>query len=134
MTTPPMPENLRHFKTGAPSGFGVLKNPSKEVASKAKQLLSNKMGEEFQFEIGGVNYFARVEPHYHPPGYIGGPNGWHKGVTVYVNKKPKTEISNPKTEIESKTLYTEALPVLKQEKPKFDFLSELDKIVKRLMG
>lgn len=132
MTIPYMPDNLKRFKSGAPAGYTTLKNPTAAVAAKAKELLKNNMGDEFRFEILGVSYFARVEPHYHPPGYKNGPNGWHKGVTVYVSKEEKLI---PKSlDQQTKTPNTEALPVLKQEKPKYNLLSELDKIVKRLMG
>lgn len=132
---PPMPANLRGFKTGAPGGFTTLRNPSRQVSAKAKELLSNKMGEEFKFNIAGVDYFARLEPHYHPPGYVGGPNGWHKGVSVYVSKSalPSTpnEVQKPQ---ETPSANTEKLPILPEKKPKYNFIAELDKIFTRLMG
>lgn len=127
-----MPAALKKYKTGAPSGFTVLKSPSREVTLKAKELLKNNMGDEFQFESAGTQYFARVEPHYHPPGYKSGPNGWHKGVTVYVSKADK-QMPKPLEE-QIITPNTEALPVLKQQKPKYNLISELDKIIKSLIG
>ena len=63
----------------------------------ARQLLSGDFGTMTPFKVDGLKYMARVEPHYHPPGFKGGPNGWHKGVTVYVaidqTAEPVTEPS-----------------------------------------
>lgn len=132
---PPMPANLRGFKTGAPGGFTTLRNPSRQVSAKAKELLSNKMGDEFRFNIAGVDYFARLEPHYHPPGYVGGPNGWHKGVSVYVSKSGQS--TDPKETVKPKENLisnTEKLPTLPEKKPRYNFIAELDKIISRLMG
>jgi hypothetical protein len=71
-------------KTGAPPGFKAMKGKvPPEVVAKAKSLLNQPMGTEIPFEINGKNYMARLETHYHPQGYVGGPNGYHKGVTVY---------------------------------------------------
>jgi hypothetical protein len=41
------------------------------------------MGTKVILEVNGTPYGFRLEPHYHPPGFEGGPIGWHKGVTVY---------------------------------------------------
>lgn len=69
---------------GAPEGYRTLKGRVPEgVTSTAKGLLAGEYGTETPFEIDGKRYLGRVEQHYHPPGYQGGPNGWHKGVTVY---------------------------------------------------
>lgn len=132
---PPMPQNMRGYKTGAPSGFTTLRQPSRQVAAKAKELLSNKMGDEFRFNIAGVDYFARLEPHYHPPGYVGGPNGWHKGVSVYISKSSAVTEQKP-VEVPGKIPVpnTEKSPVLPEEKPKNKFIAELDKIISRLMA
>lgn len=71
-------------RTGAPSGYKPIKGKIPTgVVSKAKSLLNQPMGTEVPFELEGRRYLARLEPHYHPPGYQGGPNGWHKGVSVY---------------------------------------------------
>jgi hypothetical protein len=59
---------------------------SKDVAKVAKSLLGKPFGTTTEFEAGGKSYVARNEPHYHPPGYVGGPTGWHQGVTVYEAK------------------------------------------------
>jgi hypothetical protein len=41
------------------------------------------IGSEQYETIDGRPYVLVIEWHYHPPGYVGAPNGWHKGVTVY---------------------------------------------------
>lgn len=79
----PQPQNTKQ-KTGAPPGYKTMKGQIPAgVVARAKGLLSQPMGTEVPFELEGRRYMARLEPHYHPPGYQGGPNGWHKGVSVY---------------------------------------------------
>jgi hypothetical protein len=56
----------------------------KAVIAAAGDYLDLPMGAEVNVEVDGREYVMRLEPHYHPPGYVGGPTGWHKGVTVYV--------------------------------------------------
>src|SRR4051812_24928930 len=58
---------------------GVL---DKGVIDAARNLVDSPMGTEVIIEVNGTPYGFRLEPHYHPPGYEGGPIGWHKGVTV----------------------------------------------------
>lgn len=71
-------------KAGAPRGYKPIKGKIPTgVVAKAKSLLSHPLGTEVPFELEGRRFMARLEPHYHPPGYQGGPNGWHKGVSVY---------------------------------------------------
>lgn len=80
----PGPDGL---PTSAPEGYRAFRGHiSPEVVKEANSLLGGAFGTETPFEINGKKYMARVEPHYHPPGYKGGPNGWHKGVTVYEAK------------------------------------------------
>jgi peptidoglycan hydrolase-like protein with peptidoglycan-binding domain len=73
--------------SGPPEGYRAMTGriPAGVVA-KAKSLLHHDYGTEIPFELEGRRYVARLERHYHPPGYVGGPNGWHKGVTVYEAK------------------------------------------------
>jgi hypothetical protein len=72
------------MKSGAPPGYHTIKGAVPPgVTAKAQSLLNQPMGSEHSFEIDGKRYLARLEHHYHPPGYVGGPNGWHKGVSVY---------------------------------------------------
>ncbi len=54
-----------------------------EVIAYAKTMVSLPMGTEEVAEIGGQRYVFVLERHYHPPGFVGAPNGWHKGVTAY---------------------------------------------------
>jgi hypothetical protein len=50
----------------------------------ANEQLNLPMGAGRRLEVRGRPYLFCLEPHYHPPGYGGtGPEGWHKGVTVY---------------------------------------------------
>ena len=53
------------------------------IVRAAYSFLDLRMGDERFLEIDGKRYVFRLEHHYHPPGFVGGPNGWHKGVTVY---------------------------------------------------
>jgi hypothetical protein len=41
------------------------------------------VGSESYADVDGRRFVFVLEWHYHPPGYIGAPTGWHKGVTVY---------------------------------------------------
>jgi len=83
---------------GPPAGFKPLTAPSAEVARIAKSLLGNDFGTLIPFSIEGIKYMARLEPHYHPPGFKGGPNGWHKGVTVYQINDSIKEPNNKKVD------------------------------------
>jgi hypothetical protein len=49
----------------------------------AKTFLDLPMGAERAANIDGRRYVFVLERHYHPPGFVGGPHGWHKGVTAY---------------------------------------------------
>jgi hypothetical protein len=54
-----------------------------EMVSTALALLDLPMGAERPLELDGRAYVFVLEPHYHPPGFVGAPTGWHKGVTIY---------------------------------------------------
>ena len=49
----------------------------------ARTFLDLPMGAERSVEVEGRRYVFVLERHYHPPGFVGGPIGYHKGVTVY---------------------------------------------------
>ncbi|HEY9715439.1 MAG TPA: hypothetical protein V6C72_18340, partial [Chroococcales cyanobacterium] len=67
-----------------PQGYERLHSaPPPDAVAFANRFLSQPMGAEATFEAHGRHYMARVEPHYHPQGFQGGPTGWHKGVTIY---------------------------------------------------
>jgi hypothetical protein len=53
------------------------------VIAFAKTLVNLPMGTEQVEEIDGQRYVFVLERHYHPPGFVGAPVGWHKGVTAY---------------------------------------------------
>jgi hypothetical protein len=54
-----------------------------DVIAFAKTLVNLPMGSERVEAIDGQRYVFVLERHYHPPGFVGAPNGWHKGVTAY---------------------------------------------------
>jgi hypothetical protein len=54
-----------------------------DVIAVAKTLVNLPMGSERVKEIDGQRYVFVLERHYHPPGFVGAPVGWHKGVTAY---------------------------------------------------
>jgi len=94
---PPIPEVIKNQNIQnagkAPSGYTMMNgNVPSEISDLAKKLLGKEFGYELYYPVNNVKYFFRVEPHYHSPGYVGGPNGWHKGVTVYAptTNKPVT--------------------------------------------
>ena len=60
-----------------------LKVVTPEIVRMAKTFLDLPMGAERSVTIDGHRYVFVLERHYHPPGFVGGPHGWHKGVTVY---------------------------------------------------
>lgn len=60
-----------------------LKVVTPAVVRAARTFLDLPMGAERSAVIEGQRYVFVLEWHYHPPGFVGGPNGWHKGVTVY---------------------------------------------------
>lgn len=85
---------------GPPSGFKPLTSVPQGINGIAKGFLNEEFGTMIPFTLEGIKYMARVEPHYHPPGYKGGPNGWHKGVTVYESGK-----SSPAKKVDRSKLY-----------------------------
>jgi hypothetical protein len=58
-----------------------------EIVRAAKSFLDLPMGAERAARLSGRRYVFVLERHYHPPGFVGGPHGWHKGVTVYEVKQ-----------------------------------------------
>ncbi len=60
-----------------------LKVVTPEIVRLAKTFLDLPMGSERSVSVDGRRYVFVLERHYHPPGFVGGPHGWHKGVTVY---------------------------------------------------
>jgi hypothetical protein len=53
------------------------------IVSVAQTFLDLPMGAERHVTLDGHRYVFVLEQHYHPPGFVGAPNGFHKGVTVY---------------------------------------------------
>ncbi len=61
----------------------TLKVVTPAIVRAARTYLDLPMGAERAETIEGQRYVFVLERHYHPPGFVGGPHGWHKGVTVY---------------------------------------------------
>ena len=71
-------------RNGDTSGRRVpLKVVTTEIVRLAKSFLDLPMGSERPVNVDGRRYLFVLERHYHPPGFVGGPHGWHKGVTAY---------------------------------------------------
>jgi hypothetical protein len=60
-----------------------LKLVTPEIVGIAQGFLDLPMGAERYVTLHGKRIAFVLERHYHPPGFVGAPNGWHKGVTVY---------------------------------------------------
>jgi hypothetical protein len=54
-----------------------------DIVRAARSFLDLPMGAERAGDVDGRHFVFVLERHYHPPGFVGAPNGWHKGVTVY---------------------------------------------------
>lgn len=54
-----------------------------EIARVARSFLDLPMGAERFADVEGQHFVFVLQRHYHPPGFVGAPTGWHKGVTVY---------------------------------------------------
>jgi hypothetical protein len=68
-----------------PSGERVLYRGviTPAIVRQAREYLDLPMGAERNADVEGHHFVFVLERHYHPPGFVGAPNGWHKGVTVY---------------------------------------------------
>jgi hypothetical protein len=49
----------------------------------AQRFINYPMGTEKFATVDGHRYVFVLERHYHPPGFVGAPTGYHKGVTMY---------------------------------------------------
>jgi hypothetical protein len=56
---------------------------SPEMVHTAQTFLDLPMGTERTALLDGRRYVFVLEWHYHAPGFVGAPTGWHKGVTIY---------------------------------------------------
>ncbi len=61
----------------------ALKIITPSIVQAARTFLDLPMGAARYLRIEGRRYVFVLERHYHPPGFVGAPNGWHKGVTAY---------------------------------------------------
>jgi hypothetical protein len=70
--------------TGDTGGQRVpVKLVTPSIVRVARTFLDLPMGAERRVDVDGRRYVFVLERHYHPPGFVGGPVGYHKGVTVY---------------------------------------------------
>ncbi|HMJ11490.1 MAG TPA: hypothetical protein VK524_08775 [Polyangiaceae bacterium] len=60
-----------------------LRKIDSAVAHAAQTLLDLPMGAGRMMSVNGRELLFCLELHYHEPGFERGPDGWHKGVTVY---------------------------------------------------
>jgi hypothetical protein len=60
-----------------------LRKIDSAVARAAQTLLDLPMGAGRLMSVNGRELLFCLELHYHEPGFERGPEGWHKGVTVY---------------------------------------------------
>ena len=60
-----------------------LRKIDSAVARAARTLLDLPMGAGRLMSVNGQQLVFCLELHYHEPGFERGPEGWHKGVTVY---------------------------------------------------
>ena len=82
---PPMPDEYKRFKTGAPSGYTAIKgSPPPETIKVAREMLKKSMGTQETRTIDEQEYLFQLEPHYNAPPQK--PTGWHKGCSVYIKK------------------------------------------------
>jgi hypothetical protein len=85
-SSPAEPATVGADPEEAPSAAGQrvsVKLVTPELVRLARSFLDLPMGAERPVSVDGRRYVFVLEHHYHPPGFVGGPNGWHKGVTVY---------------------------------------------------
>jgi hypothetical protein len=81
---PTVPLDVLEAQAVDPSGERVLpKLVTPELVRVAQTFLDLPLGAERFAAVDGRRYVFVLEQHYHPPGYVGAPSGYHKGVTVY---------------------------------------------------
>jgi hypothetical protein len=70
----------------AVAGAGERVKPkliSPAMVAAAQSFIHLPLGAERYARVGDRLYVFVLERHYHPPGTVGAPEGWHKGVTMY---------------------------------------------------
>ncbi len=123
---------------GPPPGYKVLKKIPPGMNAKAKTFLNGNYGDTSIFQMNGKNYAARVEQHYHPPGYVGGPIGKHKGVTIYEaidqNATPPEVAPSDQKTIEPKLNRQYVARTETSNSGRMQFLQRIDKFLSKLNG
>ena len=55
-----------------------------------KEVYNSPVGTQQTVVVDGRPLLFVLQWHYHPPGYVGGPTGKHKGVTVFAEQSEST--------------------------------------------
>jgi hypothetical protein len=74
-----------------------LKLVTPELVTAAEAYLDLPMGAERFLTMHGKRYVFVLEQHYHPPGFVGAPTGFHKGVTVYEVHSAPSALGSPRS-------------------------------------
>lgn len=87
-TLPPAPPPLEASSAPSPAAPGTARRVKPKLVTPAmiaaaQRYIKLPMGSERFATVGGKDYVFVLEHHYHPPGFVGGPVGDHKGVTMY---------------------------------------------------
>ncbi len=87
-TLPPTPPPLEASSADSHAAPGIARRVKPKLVTPAmiaaaQRYIKLPMGSERFATVGGKDYVFVLEHHYHPPGFVGGPVGDHKGVTMY---------------------------------------------------
>ena len=87
-TFPPAPPPLEASSEASLAAPGTARRVKPKLVTPAmiaaaQRYIKLPMGSERFATVGGKDYVFVLEHHYHPPGFVGGPVGDHKGVTMY---------------------------------------------------
>jgi hypothetical protein len=87
-TLSPAPPPLEASSAPSPAAVGSARRVKPKLVTPAmiaaaQRFIKLPMGSERFATVGGKDYVFVLEHHYHPPGFVGGPVGDHKGVTMY---------------------------------------------------
>ncbi len=87
-TLPPAPAPLEASSAPSQAASSTVRRVKPKLVTPAmiaaaQRYIKLPMGSERFATVGGKDYVFVLEHHYHPPGFVGGPVGDHKGVTMY---------------------------------------------------
>lgn len=83
-----MPAAFKNFVQPSLPGYSRMRSAEVPavVMGQLRPLLAGELGTVTQLSAPGRDIKAVIEPHYHPPGGITKPWGWHKGVSLWERK------------------------------------------------